>query len=120
MTSVFSVVLISFIFVFLGMTMLVLLVSLLSELSFRRTRGKIKRQNLREAKNSEAKIDKQEIKTPRDVSIAISLAVYLNKFLEDDNQEQITMRKSTIPFSPWSTKARGVLIANRMLFFRRK
>lgn len=120
MSSVVSVVLISFLFVFAGMALLVILIGLLGELSFRRTKGKIRRQKLKEAKDFESNIDKEKVKLPKDVAIAISLALYMNKFLEDENQDQITMRKSTIPFSPWSTNARGGMIANRMIFFRRK
>jgi len=120
MTSIFSLVLISFIFVFGAMSLLALLVGLLGELSFRRTKSKIRRQKIKEANYFETKIDKKEVKLPKDVAIAISLALYMNKFLEDENQDQITMRKSTIPFSPWSTNARGGMIANRMMFFRRK
>ena len=117
-----SIVLVSFLFVFSAMTLLALMVSLLGELSFRRTKTKIRKQRFKEAKEhrEKLKIDRKELKIPREVAIAISLALYMNRFIDEKTGDQITMKKSTIPFSPWTTRGRGNIIANRVLFSRRK
>ncbi len=118
----FNLVAISFLFVFAAMSLLVILISMLSELSFRRTKIKIRRQKFKEVQEhrEKIKINRQELKLPKDVAIAISLALYMNRFLDEESQDQITMKKSTIPFSPWTTRGRGGMIANRMIFYRRK
>jgi Na+-transporting methylmalonyl-CoA/oxaloacetate decarboxylase gamma subunit len=99
--------------VFIGMLLLVFFINVMMELSIRRTRKRV-------VKSSGEELNREDIKIPADISVAIGMALYLNKFLAGNEQHRITIHKSTIPFSPWVTKGRNNMVSTVTSMFGRK
>ncbi len=104
---------ISILVVFTGMLLLVLFINLMMEWSIRRTRKRI-------TNTSGAELKRDDIKIPADVSVVIGMALYLNRFLTDNEQHIVTIQKSTIPFSPWVTKGRNAMVSTATSIFGRR
>ena len=103
---------VGFFVVFLGMFMIMSVVIWMRNISISRVQKKVS--------SKEKPITKQEIKTPTEVYTAISMALYLNKFLKEEDHHTITIQKSTIPFSPWVTKGRNSIVTQNNTFYGRR
>lgn len=104
--------LISILVVFFGMFMISMLVAWMGDIALGRTSKKVSTHS--------KPVTKQEIKVPSDVSAAIAMALYLNKFFSEEEHHMITIQKSTIPFSPWVTKGRNSVVTQNNAFYGRR
>ena len=98
--------------VFFGMFTIMSVVIWMRNISISRTQKKVS--------SKERPITKQEIKIPTEIGTAIAMALYLNKFLTEEESHTITIQKSTIPFSPWVTKGRNSVVAQNNTFYGRR
>ncbi|HOW16737.1 MAG TPA: hypothetical protein PK443_03405 [bacterium] len=103
---------VSVLVVFIGISMILALIVLMGNISIKRTQKKLSKQL--------KPVTKQEVKMPTEVSSAIAMALYLNKFLSDEEHHLITIQKSTMPFSPWLTRGRNSVVAQNNSFYGRK
>jgi Na+-transporting methylmalonyl-CoA/oxaloacetate decarboxylase gamma subunit len=97
------------IFVFIGLVLISILISFIGIFA-----------NRRKKKIFKDVVDIKSLNIPNDVSAAIAMALYLNRLFFEEEDREITIKKVTLPFSPWVTRGRNQMVSISNAIFRRR
>jgi Na+-transporting methylmalonyl-CoA/oxaloacetate decarboxylase gamma subunit len=96
--------------VFMGLSLIAFLIRFVDYLGTRRKKQKI---------GKDKQIDAKELSVPSEVSVAIGMALYLNRLFSEEEHE-ITIKKVRLPFSPWVTRGRNAVVTASNIIFSKK